>query len=78
MDKLYTIDRIEGEIVVLEMENGSHINALRSLVPGNAKEGDVLETAENGFVVREDLTQERRDKILQKQKKLFKHRSEET
>ncbi|MCD8005814.1 MAG: DUF3006 domain-containing protein [Oscillospiraceae bacterium] len=77
MGKYYIVDRLEENIAVLEDEDGGHVNALRSLVFG-AHEGDVLEVMEDGFTVREDLTRERRERIREKQKKLFKHRSEET
>ncbi|MCD8106482.1 MAG: DUF3006 domain-containing protein [Oscillospiraceae bacterium] len=78
MGKLYTVDRFEENIAVLENEDGSHINAPRSLISGNAQEGDILERVENGYIIREDLTRERRERIIGKQKRLFRHRSDET
>ncbi len=78
MDEIYIIDRFESTFAVLESESGGHIDVPREQIPGNAHEGDVLEQSENGFIIREDLTMERRDKIITKQKRLFKHRSEET
>lgn len=76
MGKLYTIDRFENGFAVLECEDGSHINKYKELIPDGAREGDVLEFTDNDFVIREDLTRERRDKILKKSKKLFRHRSD--
>ncbi len=78
MGKLYIIDRFEGGFAVLEEDGGDHIDVPREQTPGNAHEGDVLEQAETGFIIREDLTRERRERIIGKQKRLFKHRSEET
>ncbi len=78
MGKIYTIDRFEDAFAVLEDESGGHIDVPKDQIPGNAHEGDILEQSETGFIIREDLTRERRDKIITKQKRLFKHRSEET
>ncbi len=78
MGKLYIIDRFEDNIAVLENEDGSHKNTYREFLPENAREDDILEFTEDDFIIREDLTRERRDKILKKQKRLFRHRSEET
>ncbi len=78
MGKLYTIDRFEDNIAVLENEDGSHINAPSSLISGNAQEGDILERVGDGYIIREDLTRERRERIIGKQKRLFRHRSDET
>ncbi|MCD7771488.1 MAG: DUF3006 domain-containing protein [Oscillospiraceae bacterium] len=78
MGEIYIIDRFEDAFAVLEDESGSHIDVPRDQIPRNVHEGDVLEQSETGFIIREDLTRERRDKIITKQKRLFKHRSEET
>ncbi len=77
MGILYVVDRFEGDFAVLENEDGSHKNTYRELLPENVREGDILEFTEDDFIIREDLIRERRDKILKKQKKLFRHRSEE-
>ncbi len=76
MGELWVIDRFEGDFAVLEDEDGSHINAHRDLIPYNAHEGDVIEPCEHGFTVREDLTAQRRERIREKSKKLFRHRSD--
>ncbi|MCD7784045.1 MAG: DUF3006 domain-containing protein [Oscillospiraceae bacterium] len=78
MGKLYTIDRFEGEFAVLEEDGDGHIDVPKGQLPEGTHEGDVLEQSETGFIIREDLTRERRERIIGKQKRLFKHRSEET
>lgn len=37
-----TIDRIEGEIAVVEMQDGSFAQMSKNLIPIEAKEGDIL------------------------------------
>lgn len=76
MGKIWIIDRLEENYAVLEDEDGGHINALRDLIPYNAHEGDVIEPCEHGFTVREDLTEQRRERIRENSKKLFRHRSD--
>jgi len=78
MGKLYIIDRFEGEFAVLEEDGGGHIDVPKGQLPEGAHEGDVLEQAETGFIIREGLTHERRERITGKQRRLFRHRSEET
>jgi hypothetical protein len=42
----YTIDRFEGEWVVLEDARGQTFNVPREWLPGHAREGDLLEVSE--------------------------------
>lgn len=78
MGKLCIIERFEGESAVLEEDSGGHIDVPKGQLPEDAHEGDVLEQSETGFIIRKDLTDERRERITGKQKKLLRHRSEET
>ena len=36
------VDRIEGDFLVLELENKKHVNVLKELIP-NAVEGDIID-----------------------------------
>ncbi len=38
----YTIDRFEGDVAVVELENREIINVPRKAVPLEAKEGDII------------------------------------
>lgn len=67
----YIIDRFEGEIAVLEKEDGGCIDVSRDVVNG-AKEGDVL-LFENGiYKILPEETALRKKRIEEKMKKLFK------
>ena len=76
MGELWVIDRFEGDFAVLEDEDGGHMNISRKLIRGEAHEGDILESLDSGFEVRKDLTEQRRERIREKSKKLFRHRSD--
>ena len=54
----YTIDRFEGDWVVVELENKKYINIPRQLIPHEAKEGDII-----SVVVDTQETAKRREKI---------------
>jgi hypothetical protein len=54
------IDRFEGSWAVLEVPDGTVFNFPRSLLPPEAKEGDVLEIS---LSVNEEATRERRERI---------------
>jgi len=38
----FTIDRFEGEVAVIELENKKMINISKEILPINAKEGDII------------------------------------
>ena len=61
-----TIDRFEGEYAVIELESGETADMPRILIPGGAKEGDVIE-------IRIDTqeTELRKQRISHKLKDLF-------
>ena len=66
----FIIDRFECEYAVLEKEEGTTIDVLKSKIP-DAKEGDVV-VLENGvYRVDKDETQKRKQLIEEKVKKLF-------
>ena len=65
------IDRIEGDIAVVETENG-HINVSLSAISGKPKEGDVLKKGDQGYVIDKAETASRKRKIFSLQSSLFK------
>ena len=54
----YIIDRFEEDFAVIELEDGSHAEMPRTLIPFEAKEGDTLT-----IHVNVSLTEERRRRI---------------
>lgn len=52
------MDRFEGKFAVVELENKNKINMPRELIPGGAKEGDVLEIR-----IDEEETKKRRKRM---------------
>lgn len=70
---MYTLDRFEGEIAVLEnRETKEIINVKRNLVQNFAKEGDILELVEGKYVVNIEKTNQRRQYIINLMEKLKK------
>ena len=54
---IYTVERIEGQFILLEDENGLMSERLLADFPIPVEEGDKLEETERGIIVREDLKQ---------------------
>ena len=65
------VDRIEGDYLVLELENKKHINVLKELVP-NAVEGDIID-----ININYQKRVEREDKIEKLKNNLFIEYQEE-
>lgn len=61
------IDRFEGNIAVVELENGSIIDCPKALLPPNAKEGSIINIA-----VDEEATNAKLNKVTERMNKLFK------
>ena len=61
-----TIDRIEGEWVVCEYEEGKTINLPAALLPADAREGDVLR-----LTVDRETTDERKARAEELRNRLF-------
>jgi len=57
------IDRFEGDFAVCETEDRKMINIKRSLLPGDAKEGDVIIRTSDGYRIDKDETAERKKRI---------------
>ncbi|WP_037271112.1 DUF3006 domain-containing protein [Ruminococcus flavefaciens] len=63
------IDRFEGDLAVLETDDGM-INVERSLLPENAAEGDVL-TYNRAWTVDKAATEQRRSRTAKRLKRLL-------
>ncbi|MCL1824292.1 MAG: DUF3006 domain-containing protein [Oscillospiraceae bacterium] len=63
------IDRFESEYAIIE-DNENRLEIKRTLLPENAKEGDVIVVKNKAFSVDEEETEKRRKEILKKLKKL--------
>ena len=61
------IDRFEGNIAVVELEDGSIIDCLKAILPPNAKEGSIID-----ITVDEKATEEKLQKVTERMNKLFK------
>lgn len=68
----YIIDRFEGNMVVCETSLGNRVNLPKELIPGDAKEGDVLIKCGELFTIDNNKTKERRNKILKLQYRISK------
>lgn len=66
-----TVDRIEGDFAVCELENGEIKNIPLENLPFGIKEGNVISENENGFFINVFEEQERIKRIEEKMKKLF-------
>ena len=49
--KKFTVDRIEGELAVLECENGSFVEMELASLPKNIREGDIIRFDANRFII---------------------------
>ena len=69
------IDRITDGIAVLEKEDMTHIEIEASLLPDGVKEGTVLDFDGINYVVNSEAEAEIRERIIKKQRSIFKKRS---
>ncbi|WP_324823657.1 DUF3006 domain-containing protein [Sinanaerobacter sp. ZZT-01] len=61
------IDRFEGEYAVVELEDGTIVNMLKTLIPENAKEGSIITISCN-----ENETENRQENMKKKMNSIFK------
>ena len=73
MEKL-VVDRIVGDIAVLEKEDGSHKEVSVSFLPLGVKEGNVLLFDGENYTLDFNSESEARERILKKQRSIFKKR----
>lgn len=65
------IERFEDDIVIIENDE-EYIRVSRESLPAEASEGDVLVERAGGYEVDAEATKKRREKILSRQRKLWK------
>lgn len=70
MEKLYSYDRREGDVVVLVDEAGRSMTLSLSALPEGAQEGDLLRHTADGFRIDRGATQSRRQRVLALQQRL--------
>ena len=73
-NKEIVIDRIEGELVVCEMPDGSEKIIPLSALPEGVKEGSVLDFVDGTYVINEKKEKERRKSNFDLQSQLFKRK----
>lgn len=56
------IDRFEGELAVMELEDG-YKNIPRKMLPPEAREGDVLVFRDERWIIDPEVSYERKEKI---------------
>ena len=61
------VDRFEGNIAVVELEDGNIIDCPKALLPPNAKEGSII-----NITVDENATEEKLQKLTNRMNSLFK------
>ena len=68
------IDRIEGDVAVVETEDGSFTDVPLARIAGKAREGAVLAKAPLGYTVDEEATAARRAAMQEKANRLFRRK----
>jgi hypothetical protein len=74
-DLKYSIDRFEGEFAVLQDDERNSMDVLRSLLPDNARQGDVVIFEDEKWRIDAEETSTRRDRVKKLQQRLLnKHK----
>ena len=69
---MWVLDRLEEQLAVLEDDTCTRQTVARSLLPPDAREGDVLEQTADGWQINAAETAQRRARILARQTRLRK------
>ena len=68
----YTVDRFEGDYVVLENRKTNKMkNVKKEILPKNIKEGNILQYVNGKYVFNEERTKEENNRIKDKMKNLW-------
>ena len=70
---MYTVDRIENNIIVCEDENGELCEIVREEYMHEIKEGDIIKKENEKWVVDVDKTMERKKYIEELTKNMWKN-----
>ena len=65
------IDRIEGDMAVVEVAKGEFVAVPLASIDGNAREGAVLAWSASGYCVDEKATMARRMRLDRRRRSLF-------
>ena len=66
-DIMFTVEKIEGNIVTLEDRNkNTFFNIEKKLLPNNIKEGDILDLKDNKYIINENYTKKVKEDIRNK------------
>lgn len=70
--KEYTVDRFEGDYVILEDRKTNEIkNVKKDMLPENIKEGSILQYVNEKYVLDEERTKEEMNRIKDRMKNLW-------
>lgn len=63
-DIMYTVEKIEKDIVTLEdRKKNMFFEVYKKLLPSNIKEGDLLDLVDGEYIINESLTKETKKNI---------------
>lgn len=66
-DIMFTVEKIEDNIVTLEDRNkNTFFNIEKKLLPNNIKEGDILDLKDNKYIINENYTKKVKEDIRNK------------
>ena len=71
MDKIYIVDRFEGNYIILETPSGDMMDVKKDNVIGKVNEGDCLIYKNNHFLLDEEKTNMRKQEIAEKMKGMW-------
>lgn len=66
-DKMYTVEKIEGNIVTLEDRNNNvFLEIKKDILPNSIKEGDILDLVDGKYIINEESTKKIKEDIRNK------------
>ena len=74
-DLKYSVDRIEEGFAVCEDEKGETVNIETDKLPEGVKEGDIISIDNGETIILAEETEERRKKLAEKRRALFKNKN---
>lgn len=72
---VFSVDRIEGDVAVLEDNNGDCRNVSVAELPPETAEGSVLRWTADGYVIADMAAESRRQRVFSLQERLRKKNS---
>lgn len=68
---MLSVDRFEGKYAILIDDDENTVSVLKEALPENIKEGSIVELKNNKYIVCEEETKSRLDRIKNLQKSLW-------